>query len=298
MEYRVDLPAFSGPLDLLLHLVKRQEVDVHEIQISQILKDYLAYLKALETLDLNNIGEFLVMASTLMEVKSKELLPKETLDLQDELDPRDELITQLLEYRRYRELTRRLEGKGKDREQIFSRGSQGADQKELSSLAKERFEQEIEESLDLQDLDAWFLVKAYAQLLEETDFGKTYQVEKDEKPMRAFLDELRGKLEARKQIPFRHAFNPEEGKMGMIGTFMAMLELMKQGEMNATQDVPFSEILLIWIPPEERRPMFDDEPAREVEPIEATDAPTETPAEAPSDANEPALEQERDASAD
>lgn len=290
MEYRVDLPAFSGPLDLLLHLVKRQEVDVHEIQISKILKDYLIYLKALETLDLNNIGEFLVMASTLMEVKSKELLPKETLDLQDELDPRDELITQLLEYRRYRELTRRLEGRGKDRERVFSRGSQGADQKKLSSMAKERFEQEVEESLDMQDLDAWFLLKAYAQLLEETDFGKTYEVEKDKKPMRAYLNELRGRLEARKQIPFRHAFNLEEGKMGMIGTFMAMLELMKQGEMSAIQEMPFSEILLTWIPPEERRPIFDDEPAREVQPIEADDGPV--------DAAETADEQERDASAD
>ncbi len=273
MEYRVDLPAFSGPLDLLLHLVKRQEVDVHEIQISQILKDYLVYLKALESLDLNNIGEFLVMASTLMEVKSKELLPKETLDLQDELDPRDELITQLLEYRRYRELTRRLEGKGKDRERVFSRGSQGADQKELSSLAKERFEKEVEESLDMQDLDAWFLLKAYAQLLEETDFGKTYEVEKDSKPMRAYLDELRARLSEHKQLPFRQAFNIEEGKMGMIGTFMAMLELMKQGEMAATQEEPFSDILLIWIPPEERRPIFDEEPAREVEPILASEGP-------------------------
>jgi len=279
MEYRVDLPAFSGPLDLLLHLVKRQEVDVHEIQISDILKHYLVYLKALETLDLNNIGEFLVMASTLMELKSKELLPKETLDLQDELDPRDELITQLLEYRRYRELTRRLEGKGRDREQVFSRGSHGADQKELSAMAKDQYEKEIEESLDLQDLDAWFLLKAYAQLLEETDFGKTYEVEKDKKPMRAYLDELRARLSARKQLPFQQAFDVSEGKMGMIGTFMAMLELMKQGEMKASQDAPFDPILLTWIPPEERRPVFDDEPAREVEPIEAGDPeePTETP---------------------
>jgi segregation and condensation protein A len=189
-DYRVDLPNFSGPMDLLLHLVKQQEVDLHEISILRILEGYMVYLKALETLDLNNIGEFVVMASTLMEIKSRELIPREDVDLSEELDPRDELIQQLLEYQRYREITLRLEERGQDREQLVPRGSFGADTREIKELADEERDKEIEESLDMEDLDVWFLLKAYHKLLEETEFGKSFTVEADKKPMAVYLDEL------------------------------------------------------------------------------------------------------------
>ncbi|MEZ5987662.1 MAG: segregation/condensation protein A [Planctomycetota bacterium] len=251
MDYRVELPAFSGPLDLLLHLVKRQEVSIHEVQISRILGDYLVYVRALETLDLDNIGEFLVMASTLMEIKSREILPRETVDLREELDPRDELIRQLIEYNRYREITRRLEGRGKDRERRFSRGAFGADPRQLSDMARERFEQDVEESLDLEDLDVWFLLKAYAELLQETDFGKVYEVEHDDRTLAWHIGDLRRRLEAARELRFREAFDPAEGKIGLIGAFMALLELMKQGEVRAQQDGAFGEIVLRWIAPAE-----------------------------------------------
>lgn len=254
MDYRVKLPAFSGPLDLLLHLVKRQEVDIHEIQISEILSSFLSYLKALETLELGDIGDFVVKASTLMEIKSKELLPREDVDLREELDPRDELIQQLLEYRRYRELTRKLERYGQMRERISSRGSYGADNKALDAMARKDFEREIEESLDLEDLDAWFLLKAYAKLLEETDFGKTYSVETDRKPLAVYIDELAQRLESRGigvEVPFRQAFEFSGGKMEVIGNFMALLELMKQGRLSARQDQVCGEIYLTLLSEEE-----------------------------------------------
>lgn len=254
MDYRVTLPAFSGPLDLLLHLVKRHEVDIHEIQISEILHSFLEYLKALETLDIGDIGDFVVMASTLMEIKSKELLPSESVDLRDELDPRDELIQQLLEYRRYRELTRKLERYGKLRERIASRGAYGADDRAIRELAREDYEREIEESLDLEDLDAWILLKAYAKLLEETDFGKTYAVEADRKPLAVYIEELAGRLTARGvgvEVLFRDAFDLRGGKMEVIGNFMALLELMKQGRIRARQDEACGEIYLVLLSDEE-----------------------------------------------
>ncbi len=254
-EYRIDLPNFSGPMDLLLHLVKQQEVDLSEISIHRILESYMVYLKALETLDLNNIGEFIVMASTLMEIKSRELIPREDVDLAEELDPRDELIQQLLEYQRYREITLRLEERGQDREQLVPRGAFGADTREIKELADEEREREIEESLDMEELDVWFLLKAYHKLLEETQFGSTMEVEADKKPLAAYLDELTERLtapdswqppdpDARFERPFTEVFNKSEGKMGVIGMFMAMLELIKQGRIHARQERILGEILL------------------------------------------------------
>src|SRR5262245_3138140 len=127
MDYRVELPVFSGPMDLLLHLVKERELDIHEIQIAPILQDYLEYLRILRELDLNNAGEFLVLASELMEIKSRELLPREDVDLAAELDPRNDLIRRLLEFKRYRDLARRLARLSSLRERMVARGMPGAD---------------------------------------------------------------------------------------------------------------------------------------------------------------------------
>ncbi len=245
MDYRVELPVFAGPMDLLLHLVKKQEVDVHEIEVGRILADFLEYLRALETLDIDNLGEFVVMASTLMEIKSRELLPKETVRLDEELDPRDELIKHLLEYRRYRELMRRLEEKGRERERLVPRGAPGADPKALASLAREQYEREIEESLDLEELDVWFLVKAYAKLLEETDFDAEIRVLKDDRPLAQVIDELVERLErAGGRLSFREAFDPAGGREAVIATFMAILELVKQGRLRAQQESLGAEIHL------------------------------------------------------
>jgi segregation and condensation protein A len=102
-------------MDLLLHLVRQQEVDIHEISIARILQDYLRHLGILQQLDLQDIGDFVVMASSLMEIKSRELLPNEAVELEQELDPRDDLIRRLLEYKRYRDLARELETRADDR---------------------------------------------------------------------------------------------------------------------------------------------------------------------------------------
>ncbi len=248
MSYRVELPNFAGPMDLLLHLVKKQEVRLSEISISRILQDFLQYLKALETLDLNNIGDFLVMASTLMEIKSKEILPTETLNLKEELDPRDELIHQLLEYRRYNLLTRRLERLSKKRERLSPRGAPGVSKREIRTLANETREKEFEESLDMEDLDVWFLVQAYARLLEETDFGKTYVVEKDTRSLKAWMEDMVSQLQkAGGERTFLETFDPKKGKIHLIGTFMALLELMKQGRVRAKQIGKEGEIYLALI---------------------------------------------------
>ena len=125
-DYTVRLErVFQGPMDLLLHLVREQEVEIHEIEIARIIDDYLGYLEKLEALDIEVAGDFLVMAATLMAIKSRSLLPTEDVDLEQDLDPRDELIERLIEYRRFREASEDLETRFRERSLQHDRGYRG-----------------------------------------------------------------------------------------------------------------------------------------------------------------------------
>ena len=125
-DYTVHLEkVFQGPMDLLLHLVREQEVEIHEIEISCVVDGFLAYLQQLEQLDLEFAGDFVVMAATLLAIKSRSLLPNDEVDLEDDLDPRDELIERLIEYRRFREASEDLEERGHERARKHDRGYRG-----------------------------------------------------------------------------------------------------------------------------------------------------------------------------
>ena len=142
-------------MDLLLHLVRQQEVDIHHISSASILRDYLKHLEVLRELDLHDMGDFLVMASTLMEIKSRELLPKEAVEIEEELDPRDDLIRRLLEYKRYRDLARQLERSAENR----------ARQTPLVLSTPANLDtQEDDELLDIGNLGIWDLTSAFAKL--------------------------------------------------------------------------------------------------------------------------------------
>ncbi|GAB4136198.1 MAG: segregation/condensation protein A [Planctomycetota bacterium] len=227
MSYRVQLPVFSGPMDLLLHLVRKQEVDIHEISIAKILADYLEHLEVLRQLDLQDIGDFIVMASSLMEIKSRELLPSEAVELEAELDPRDDLIRRLLEYKRYRDLARELD----------SRMERRARQAPLLvSVPKDLADAEEEQSLDLGDVQVWDLTEAFARLLAEIGQQGPMRVEVDTRDVgfytRKLLDLFREKAERR----FEEVFDRSQGRLCLIGTLIALLEMMKQGYVRAHQE--------------------------------------------------------------
>ncbi|MBX3462917.1 MAG: segregation/condensation protein A [Planctomycetes bacterium] len=237
MGYRVELPVFSGPMDLLLHLVREQEVDIHEISIARILDDYLRHLGILQQLDLHDIGDFVVMASSLMEIKSRELLPNEAIELEQELDPRDDLIGRLLEYKRYRDLARQLE--------TFA--DQRARQAPLvlptpSHLA----EQDDDDHLDLGNLGLWDLTSAFARLLEEIGQQGTMTIEVEKRDVGFYTRRLLERFRERRERSFREVFDPGEGRYGLIGTLIALLEMMKQGYLRAHQEVCFGEIQLAF----------------------------------------------------
>lgn len=237
MSYRVELPVFSGPMDLLLHLVHRQEVDIHEIAIARILEDYLQHLRVLQQLDLHDIGDFVVMASTLMEIKSRELLPNEAVELEAELDPRDDLIRRLLEYKRYRDLARELD----------VRADRRARQAPLVLAQPAHLHEPADEDLlDLGDLGVWDLTSAFAKLLEEIGQQGTMHVEVEKRDVAYYTGRLLELFKARREVEFRDVFDRSEGRYGLIGTLIALLEMMKQGYLRATQERCFGEIHLAY----------------------------------------------------
>jgi segregation and condensation protein A len=237
VSYRVDLPVFSGPMDLLLHLVREQEVDIHEISLARILRDYLVHLGVLQQLDLHDIGDFVVMASTLMEIKSRELLPNEAVEIEQELDPRDDLIRRLLEYKRYRDLARQLE----------TRADRRARQSPLVLVQPSHLlDHDEEDLLDLGNLGIWDLTSAFAKLLEEIGQQGPMNIEVEKRDVSYYTRRLLDTFKRDKEVRFSDVFVRTEGRYGLIGTLIALLEMMKQGYLRASQDNCFDEIHLTF----------------------------------------------------
>ena len=238
MTYRVELPVFSGPMDLLLHLVREQEVDIHEVSISKILETYLQHLSVLQALDLHDLGEFVVVASTLMEIKSRDLLPSEEVSIEHELDPRDDLIRKLLEYKRYRDLARKLDRLAQRRAHMLEAAV---------PLPKELLAGDDEkDTLDLADIDVWALTRAFSKLLSETGQATELRFGVEKRTVRWYTEQILAKMRSGGELRFEDLFDKSEGRYGLIGTFCAMLEMMKQGFLHAHQEDCFGPILLAF----------------------------------------------------
>lgn len=224
-------------MDLLLHLVREQEVDIHEISIARILEDYLKHLGILRQLDLHDMGDFVVMASTLMEIKSRELLPSEAVEIEQELDPRDDLIRRLLEYKRYRDIARQLEGRAEHR----------ARQSPLVLTTPPHLaDQDDEDLLDIGNIGIWDLTSAFAKLLEEIGQQGTLNIEVEKRDVGYYTRRLLGQFRAKREVRFSEIFDRSEGRYGLIGTLIALLEMMKQGYLRAHQENCFDEIQLAF----------------------------------------------------
>lgn len=229
-------------MDLLLHLVRQAEVDIHEVSIARILDDYLSHLKVLQQLDLHDIGDFVVMSSTLMEIKSRELLPNEAIEIEDDFDPRDDLIRRLLEYKRYRDLARELDTRS------------GRRQRQSNLLMPQPPELRApadEDLLDLGELGVWDLTSAFAKLLEEIGQQQSMEVEVEKRDIGHYTHALLDKFKVKRKVKFSEVFDKSEGRYGMIGTLIAMLEMMKQGYLRAFQENCFDDISLAYTGSEE-----------------------------------------------
>jgi len=227
---------FQGPMDLLLHLVREQEVEIHEVEISRVIEGYFDYMKQLENLDIEVAGEFLVMAATLMSIKSRSLLPRDEIELEDELDPGDELIQRLIEYRRFKEASDDLDYRRKGRSLVEGRGYK----KEVKDVEPER-------TLDLGELSAWDLLSTFSRLMRETLANRTHHIKGDPRPLRWYVSTVGEQLRAGGRTSLRDLvskFEEVPTREGLVGAFCALLELMRIGVLTAEQERQEGEIVL------------------------------------------------------
>jgi segregation and condensation protein A len=219
-EYKVQLDSFAGPLDLLLYLVRKEEVDIYDIPVARVTEQYIQYLEMLKMLDIDLAGEFLVMAATLMEIKSIMLLPKPELDEQGESDlqdPRAELVRQLLEYKQFKDRANLLQDKAEERQLRFAR----------PDTILERVKPTEEPELDLDQVSIWTLLEAFDSILQATGQYQSYEHITDDTPIDLYQIELLHRLQTEGPMTLQKAFEDRDNRLAMIGLFLGMLELMR-----------------------------------------------------------------------
>jgi segregation and condensation protein A len=223
-QYRVQLDVFTGPLDLLLYLIRRDELDIQDIPIARVTEQYLEYVKLLEVLDPNAAGDFLVMASTLVELKSRALLPTPPLEAEDdELDPRTVLVRQLLEYKRFKDAAQALGSAAEERQKRFAR--QPAD------LPKEL------EGLELEEAQVWDLLSAFGQVMSAIGQGPgLHEVTYDDTPFEEYEALILDRLDYRGPIEFHSLFADRSNRAEIVGLFLVVLELLRRQRVRAEQD--------------------------------------------------------------
>lgn len=232
MEYTVDLPTFRGPLDLLLFLVKQNEVDLYDIPIAVISEQFLGYLNLLQVIDVEAAGEFLVMAATLMEIKSKMMLPREEGQIAEEQDPRLELVKQLIEYKKYKEAAALLEVQA---------------DRQLARLPRTPMELPAAPDLAQQPLrkvELWDLVSAFGRLMRETAALQPSHIAIDETPLQVHMDRIIELLQKHDRLSLSELYTPPHTRGRLLGLFLATLELIRGRLVWAEQPESFGDVWL------------------------------------------------------
>ena len=254
-DYRVRLDAFEGPLDLLLFLIRRNEVDVHDIPVATIAEQYLAILQDLGAsrgrIDIDSAGEFLVMAATLTEIKSRMLLPDlkaaattGTHERAPAGDPRAELVAQLLEYKRLRDAADDLEQRAAERRSKFAAGPAGIDDAELQRMLDEQAD------LEMEDLELIDLVEAFQKISQTVQFDRMgdHRVAYDDTPIELHAQDILSRLDelvptGNCHIEFAAIFAGKT-RSEAVGLFLALLELVRNRKVRVRQDVTEGSIVL------------------------------------------------------
>lgn len=242
MGISIKLQKFEGPLDLLLHLIDKNKVDIFDIPIVEITDQYMEYLQEMDA-DMGTMSEFLVMAATLLDIKARMLLPKEVNEDGEEEDPRQELVERLLEYKMYKYMSYELRDRQEDAEKVLYREQ---------SLPKEVME--YKEPVNLDELLAGVTIEKLNQIFKDiikrqedrkdpirSKFG---QVEKEEVNLEETIAYVEEYISKNKKCSFRNLLNHQKSKMKIIITFLTILEMMKTGKIEVEQDEIFAEIMI------------------------------------------------------
>lgn len=225
-SYEVHLEMFEGPLDLLLFLIRKNDLDIYDIPISGITREYLAYLDIIKDLNLETAGDFLIMASTLMQIKARTLLPSQETGEEQGPDPREELVSKLLEYQKYKEAAKFLDRQADRFKDVFYRGS--------PHFAEE------EKSLRV---DVFEMMAVLREILDDAEGGRLV-VKGEEFPVEEQMRRILALLERKPFVLLRDLFDGQGRRRAVISCFLAILELVKLQRAFVRQDEPFGEILI------------------------------------------------------
>lgn len=233
-EYKVQLEVFEGPLDLLLYLIKKDELDIYDIPIERITTQYMQYMDLMRMLDLNIAGEFIVMAATLMMIKSRMLLPpEERAELEEEEeDPRWDLIRQLVEYKKFKDAAIHLQGLEEQQMDVFGRGSEAARLGPESTVA-------------LHDVSIFDLITAFNDALKKVKTEELREIFAERYTVAEKIDLLVNMLKAQDRLSFSALFKDMGSRHEIVCTFLALLELMRLKQLVARQEKAFGEIVLM-----------------------------------------------------
>jgi segregation and condensation protein A len=243
VEFKVAIDVFSGPLDLLLYLVKKHEVDVTEVPIAAIAAEFVAYLDVLEDLAIDQVGEFVDLASVLLEIKARALVPRpEETEEPVEL-VREDLVRRLLEYKQYRDAATMLEDRARQWELRFAR--QVAEQPAGRPAAAE---------VAIADAHVWDLVGAMTRVMAKREKRRPRQIVHDDTPIEVHIERIESLVAEQGRVAFSSLFDDDIPRSRLVGIFLAALELVRRGRLSTSQDGLFEEI---WLEP---RPASAAEP--------------------------------------
>lgn len=264
--YRVELDIFTGPLDLLLYLVRRNEVDIVDLPIALLTRQFRDFLEVLQHLDLDLVGDFVVMASTLAEIKSRSVLPSQNeedvpVEHTSESNPRSDLIQQLLEYKRFKEASSALQEQAAEWQERYPR------------LADERPVSSKDPAADrIKEVELWDLVSALGRVLKRKEVDTESKIRYDETPIHKYVDQIGTLVREQGTVNFSSLFGEEIIRSKIIGMFLAILELIRHHGFRAEQPDEEGEIVL--------RPPLDNtvktsSPGNEVSPTSDVAPPAE-----------------------
>lgn len=243
MGLSVKLEVFEGPLDLLLHLIDKNKVDIYDIPIVEITNQYMEYIHSMETEDLNVMSEFLLMASTLLDIKCRMLLPKEINEEGEEEDPRQELVEQLLQYKMYKYMSYELRDRQIEGDRLMFKAA--TIPQEVSDYAEPVDLDKLLDGITLAKLNAVFqdILKRQDEKIDpiRSKFGK---IEKEEVSLAEKMSAVEEYARTHKQFCFRHLLSKQSSKTQVIVTFLAILEMMKTGAIQIVQEHTFSDIMI------------------------------------------------------
>jgi segregation and condensation protein A len=235
MNYKIHLEKFEGPLDLLLYLIKKNDLDIRDIPIAIITDQYMEYIEMMKMLDLDVVGDFLVMAATLMQIKSRMLLPPDPLAGPEIVDPRQELIDRLKEYEQFKQIAEELKTKELFRQNLFGRL---VDEEKLNEIKEDAQEVMFEATL-------FDLINALSEALKHIPEKKDYQISQEEFTIEGKIHELLHLLVETPRLMLMDLFRRSSSKIEVICTFVAILELTRLKEIVLVQQRQFEDIEIV-----------------------------------------------------